>query len=486
MKRVLCVLGLLVLCSACGDAKTTETCNGAGQSVCDGVCIDTQTDGQNCGGCNNVCGDGSTCSDGACTCGGGLTYCGGACVQTQSDDANCGICGNACRNGQICVEGACSAMAPEICNGEDDDLDGIVDEGPDDLPLTQSCDNLCGPGVETCNNGTFTGCTAPAPTAEVCDGIDNNCDGVVDEGVSTIYYEDLDRDGFGDPDLAFAVRACEQPVGESANGGQYVSDNTDCNDLFATANPDQEESCEDEIDNDCDGDINEDCPCAPVGEVEACGTDVGACGLGTRECTENGWSECSGDEYVAPSNELCSGEDEDCDGEIDERLAADILEGEGLNNTCETAARLVDAQEDADPLIVVANLYQGDGTGEDTDWYVVNTDENNELCVPGRRECGFYFLTQLYLDDADQEDYVVCIHEGECGNFDTSICSTDEDVIFDEETGSWLLAGTWDGRCGFEDGRTFFVEVRYNNTNLNYCDNYELDMSFVFLNEECE
>jgi Putative metal-binding motif len=56
---------------------------------------------------------------------------------------------------------------------------------------------------------------------EVCDGVDNNCDDTIDEGVLLAYYSDVDEDGFGDP--AAEQQACERPTGA-------VASNTDCDD----------------------------------------------------------------------------------------------------------------------------------------------------------------------------------------------------------------------------------------------------------------
>ena len=79
---------------------------------------------------------------------------------------------------------------------------------------------------------------------EICDGLDNDCDDEIDEGVTTTYYEDDDGDGFGD--AADPIDACAQPSG-------YVDNQTDCDDRDAEVSPDATELCNG-IDDDCDGD----------------------------------------------------------------------------------------------------------------------------------------------------------------------------------------------------------------------------------------
>ena len=79
--------------------------------------------------------------------------------------------------------------------------------------------------------------------AEVCDGIDNDCDGEIDEGVTNPYYEDADGDGYGLSTVG-PVMTCSPPAG-------YVSNNLDCDDSDASKYPGAVEVC-DGIDNDCD------------------------------------------------------------------------------------------------------------------------------------------------------------------------------------------------------------------------------------------
>ena len=115
------------------------------------------------------------------------------------------------------------------------------------------------------SNSSVEACTAPnlyvsnaddcndlEPTAydnafETCDGIDNDCNGQIDEGVQNTYYLDADGDGYGTAN--YSVEACSAP-------NLYVSNTDDCNDLEPTAYDNAVETC-DGVDNDCNGQIDE-------------------------------------------------------------------------------------------------------------------------------------------------------------------------------------------------------------------------------------
>ena len=114
---------------------------------------------------------------------------------------------------------------------------------------------------------------------EVCDGIDNNCDGQFDEEVTTTFYADSDSDGYGNPDII--TEACEQPSG-------YVPQGTDCDDTQSSVYPSAEEVC-DGLDNDCDGLADEGEPesgdiCTLEGQSGLCAQGVTACRTGLKTC----------------------------------------------------------------------------------------------------------------------------------------------------------------------------------------------------------
>ncbi len=135
-------------------------------------------------------------------------------------------------------------------------------------------------------------------TMEECDGVDNDCDGNVDEGF------DVDADGY---------TTCGS---DPANPGTPPDPtDADCNDREAAINPGATEIC-DGLDNDCDGTIDPGCACTN-GDTQPCGSDIGACMAGTQYCEDGMWGACEGG-VTAASGEQCDMVDEDCDGNIDE------------------------------------------------------------------------------------------------------------------------------------------------------------------------
>jgi hypothetical protein len=240
--------------------------------------------------------------------------------------------------------------ASEICDGIDNDCDDEVDEevlstfyadaDGDGFGNAEDTMQACEGGEGWVSSGNDCddddGESYPG-AAERCDGIDNDCDEVVDEDVLSTWYTDADGDGFGDADSV--LEDCDPPDG-------YVSDATDCDDSTSSSYPGAEEIC-DYLDNDCDGDIDEDVTTTFYEDSD--GDGYGLADSTTEDCSEPvGYAsvadDCDDDEIdVNPdATELCDEIDNDCDGEVDEEEAADAVtwyldaDGDGFGDSTAT------------------------------------------------------------------------------------------------------------------------------------------------------
>ena len=310
------------------------------------------------------------------------------------------------------------------CQSSQDKIFETLDADGDGFVAADDCDDS--------NPNVYPGAD------EQCDEIDNDCDTFIDEDEpigAVTWYADLDQDDFGDSENTLV--SCTQPEG-------YLSDNRDCNDDDALIYPDAPEYCDD-VDNDCDGVIDEDSSL----DAEVFFRDIDGDGFGNpfimdRRCFEgNGYvgndQDCNdGNPEINPNAfEICDGIDNDCDLLTDDEddsitdafewwidedldgfgagssfLACEVplfnavMQGDDCNDTqsaihpsaTEWCGDLID--NDCDGLIDVA-----DADAQEVVWYAdVDLDGFGEPSAPIGISCASPGVASPFPEDCDDTD----------------------------------------------------------------------------------
>ena len=404
----------------------------------------------------------------------------------EADEGYAGL-GDACQAGEgacvdrgriVCTEDGtdvvCDATpgdgTTDVCDAIDNDCDGTVDE---EATLGEACDTgrlgVCAAGIIGCTDGDTRCAPSTDASDEICDGLDNDCDGRVDEdGLGGLLAEPC----YEGPEGTDGVGICASGVRLCVDGAF---------DACTGAVTPLEEIC-DGLDNDCDGTVDtDDCACVP-GEARACysgpeGTEgIGACAPGRQVCGADGtFGACRGE--VTPTAEACDGIDNDCDGAVDDVPGAGQPCTDGIGACAVDGSRVCDLESGRLVCDAVAGAPADevcDGVDNDCDGVVDDVEGVGELCTIGEGAC-FDRGAQRCIDGALACDAV----EGEpsaetCNQIDDDCNGEVDDVPgLDEhcEIGTGICRSTALTKCDYETGAVFCPATEQDPEPADYCGN---------------
>jgi len=384
--RILCLLvGCCVFVAACGDSLEVEGTPDV--KIGGGPCANKECGLDGEGGSCGTCPAGQNCVAGHCQGGGERPV-------DVAEDSGGPSGGDADDDADLPFDPPKDEgyVLPEVADPEaDSDGDGIKD-GQDNCPYDANPSQLnsdddeggdaCDPDDDNDSDPDETDCDPHDPyvnhlMTELCDGLDNNCDGQVDEAGAVgcfPYYVDNDGDGFGVFDTKQCL--CEQSdVGSSMKFG-------DCDDNHPELSPGAPEVCDD-IDNDCDAYTDEGCD---EDDDDWCNINIpvigfpATCPFGPGDCYDDsnavnpGMLEDPGD-----------GVDNNCNGEVDEPIQCP---GQCTGHTVD--AYLCAVEMCFGPAVISANFSSPTGDNINNAWEAVSHfgSGNNDLSPWGGNSYG--------------------------------------------------------------------------------------------------